>query len=346
MSRYRVAIIGCGHRAPAHIEASRALEQAEVVACCDLDRDRAEAMAARYGLKAYGDAAEMIKAERPDAVNVVTLPATRVALLTLVAELGVRACVSEKPIATGVADWRALCALEAQSTTRFAVSHQFRWQPHLVACQQALASGALGEPLFVDMTAGMNIANQGTHSLNYGRSLIGEARVVSVFANAGGWDGDDASHPAPAMSAAYLTFANGVRGVWTSGAVSPRVGDPNTTWQHVRVAAHAQRGRVSYEEFGRWEIVGPDGAQGGHFGGFDAWGANNHAAQTGLQRAVFAWLDGSAPAPGTSLAESLHEWAAVLAIYQSTLDHRPVELAGFEPGDDLIEQYRAAIGGS
>ena len=345
MRTYRAAVIGCGGRAPAHIEAYQHIPNAEVVACCAPSGVRRDPLAAKYGLKAYADPAEMIRAEKPDIVHLVTWPDTRVALMTLVSELGVPLCTTEKPLAGDVRAWRALSALEKKSGTKFAVCHQMRWQPHLVKCQQAVSSGSLGEVKFLDISAGMNIAGQGTHTLNYGMSLIGDVRVARVFANASGWDDADPGHPGPATSEAYLTFENGLRGLWTSGTTSPRCGDPDTIWQHVRAAAYCERGRVLYEEFGRWEIFGQEFEERGSFGSLEEHGRNNLIAQAGFHQAMFDWLEDESKVPGTNLKQSLHEWEVVLAMYQSTLERRPVELAGFDPADDLVERYRAGLGG-
>jgi len=343
---YKAAIVGCGHRAPAHIEAYRHIPGAEVVACCAPTPARRDALAAKYGLAVYADIGEMVRVERPDIVHLVTWPDTRVSLMTEVAELGVPLCTVEKPIATGVPDWRQLCALEARAETKFGICHQVRWHPYLMPCQDALRSGRLGRVRFLDISAGMNIAGQGTHTLNYGMSLVGDVPVTRVFGNAHGWDAADPGHPGPATTEAYLTFADGGRGLWTSGFTSPRCGDPKTTWQHVRVAAYADTGRVLYEEFGRWEIVGPDGEPDGEargdFGGMDTWRANNLLAQAGFHRAMFDWLEDARRAPGTNLRQSLHEWAVVLALYQSALERRPVELADFDPPDDLVERFRSS----
>jgi predicted dehydrogenase len=174
-------------------------------------------------------------------------------------------------------------------------------------------------------------------------SLVGDVPVARVFGNASGWDAADPGHPGPATTQAYLTFADGGRGLWTSGFASPRCGDPKTTWQHVRVAAYADNGRVLYEEFGKWEIAGPDGETRGDFGGMDTWRANNLLAQAGFHRAMLDWLEDDRKAPGTNLSQSLHEWAVVLALYQSALERRPVELVDFDPPDDLVERFRAAV---
>jgi predicted dehydrogenase len=212
MKTYKAAVIGCGGRAPAHIEAYQQIANAEVVACCAPSGARRDPLAAKYHLRAYADPRQMIESERPDMVHLVTWPDTRLELMSLVAELGVPLCTTEKPLATGVSDWRKLTALEAGAKTRFAVCHQVRWHPRMLQCRQALAGGQLGEVKFLDFSAGMNIAGQGTHTLNYGMALNGDAPVARVFGSASGWDDADPGHPGPATSQAYLTFANGVRG--------------------------------------------------------------------------------------------------------------------------------------
>lgn len=340
MKTYRAAVIGCGVRASAHIDAYQYIAHAEVVACCTPSEQRREPLAAKYGIRSYASAEEMIRAEKPDLVHIVTWPDTRVELLTIVSELGVPLCTTEKPLATGSADWRKLVELERGSRTKFAVCHQVRWQPYLRKCQEALVSGALGKLLFVEMTSGMNIAGQGTHTLNYGMALNGDSSVLRVFGSAAGWDTVDPGHPGPATHEAVLVFANGVRGLWTSGPISPRCGDPGTSWQHVRLAAYAEQGRVLYEEFGKWEIVSPAGKETGDYGGMKRWAENNVIAQAEFHKAMFDWLDDDGKAPGTAMKQALHEWAVVLALYQSALRHSPVEMEGFDPPNELVEQFK------
>jgi predicted dehydrogenase len=338
MSTIRVATIGCGNRSRAHLRADQFIDGAQLVACCDPITERRENLAAEFGLRAYADAQRMLEVEKPDLVHLVTQPALRVELMTIVSDMGVPLSTVEKPIAAGVADWRALCELDQKSKTKFAICHQFRWQQHLVECQKAVASGKLGVVKFLDISAGMNIANQGTHTLNYGRSLIGDPTVTLVTGNAFGWDLGDPAHPAPESTEAYLLFENGVRGLWTLGPISPRVGDPVTTWQHVRVAVYADRGRALYEEFGQWEIISPEGSKGGSYGGMETWERNNLLAQVEFHKALIAWGKDDAKEPGTNLRHSLHEWKVVLAVYTSAVEHRPVEIASFEPEDNLFHR--------
>ena len=67
--KYRVAVIGCGGRSSMHINAYRFIERGEVIACCDLVKEKADERAAEFGIKAYYDAADMIEKENKESQN-------------------------------------------------------------------------------------------------------------------------------------------------------------------------------------------------------------------------------------------------------------------------------------
>jgi predicted dehydrogenase len=340
MAQYKAAVIGCGGRSGTHLAAYKLMDAAVPVACCDLDEEKAAKRAEAFGVKAYSDAKTMIETEKPDIVHIVTAPNVRVQLLTLVSDLGVPMVTVEKPLATGVADWRKLCDLSEGTGTKIAVCHQFRWHPHMVKCQEAVESGKLGDIKFLDFSAGMNISGQGTHILNYGMSLNGNSPVVSVFGAASGTEEADTMHPAPDNTIAHLTFENGVRALWCNGATALRTGDPDIIYQHVRVAAYCDKGRVNYEEFANWEIVSPDGVESGTCSDDDGY----LVAQAGLHNAVIAWHEsGDAAACGTNFKQSLHEWAVVLALYQSALERRIITMTDFDPPEELFDKLLSAL---
>jgi predicted dehydrogenase len=342
MATYRTAIVGCGGRARWHAQAYAWIDRGELVACCDIDAERRDRFAGEFGIAGYADALTMIQQEGPDLVHLVTPPTARVDLMTLVSQEGVPACIVEKPIACQVADWKRLVELEAASGTRFAINHQFRWHANLTRCREALRSGRLGALRTLDFSAGMNISGQGTHMLDYAMSLNEDARVVRVFGAVSGTEGMHGGHPAPDTSIGQVLFHNGVYGVWVNGPTAPRAGDESTTYQHCRVAAYAERGHTLWEEFGRWEVVSPDGTEGGRTADMDDWEAGNHAAQAALTDAMFDWIEDDHSPAGTNLALGLHQWEAVLAMYASALWRRPVEIP-LEPPEDLFSQLAEAL---
>ena len=314
----------------------------ELVACCDIEAECREAFAGQFGIAGYADAAEMVRAEQPDLVQIVTPPTARVGLMRLMNELGVPGCIVEKPIAREVADWRELVALEAEAETKYAVNHQFRWHANLTHCREALQSGKLGQVRFLDTTAGMTISGQGTHMLDYAMSLNDDAPVVRVFGAASGAEAMTGYHPGPDTTVGQLLFANGVYGIWSNGYTAPPVGDPDLVHVHFRVAAYAERGHVLWEGQRNWEIVSPEGREGGFQGAGDLWMPSNHAAQAALCDAMFDWIEDYDKPAGTNLALGLHQWQVVLGLYASALWRKPVEIP-FDPPDDLFDQLAEAL---
>jgi predicted dehydrogenase len=342
MKTYRCAILGCGGRARMHALAYKHVTRGQLVACCDLIEERRQTFAQEFGLAPYADAVKMIRQERPDLIHVVTLPHTRVELLTTVHEQGVPASIVEKPIAYQARDWRALVALEVQTGTKIAVGAQFRYHPDLTRCREAVQSGRLGKVRYLDCSAMGTICDQGVHVIDWAMSLNDDHPVTRVFGLASGAENlTHPRHPSPDTTVAKLTFANGVRGMWNLGRGAPRVLDDPAYYKHCRVAAYTELGHVLYEEFGRWEIVSPDGVQEGHADD-RGWAEGNHLAQANLTNAMFDWLEDDGKPAGTHLKRALAQWNVVLGLYAGTVGRKPVDLP-FDPPDDLWEQLGQAL---
>lgn len=52
MKKVRCAVVGLGAIGPTHVEAITQLEETELVAVCDIVREKAEAMAVKHNCKA------------------------------------------------------------------------------------------------------------------------------------------------------------------------------------------------------------------------------------------------------------------------------------------------------
>lgn len=82
----------------------------ECVALCNRTRGKAEALAAEFGVPAvYDDAAELLKHERLDFVDIITDPGTHRQFVELAAAHGVPV-ICQKPMAPTLADARAMAA--------------------------------------------------------------------------------------------------------------------------------------------------------------------------------------------------------------------------------------------
>ena len=344
MPKYRSAIIGCGGRAYGHANAYQQVSQGELVACANRsDVARREKFAETFQITGYANAEEMLRKEKPDLVHLVAMPDQWRELMPMVSELGIPACLVEKPIACGVEDWRLLCELEAQTATKFGVGKQFRWNLDLMRCQHALRYDELGSLRFLDFSCGMNITAQGTHIIDWAMFLNGDSPIVRVFGNASGTELLESDYPAPDTTSCQVLFENGVYGLWNTGCTSPRVINDSASYKHCRIAAYTDTGHVRFEEFGTWEIICPKLSEYSMFPTTpETWRAYNDRAQVGLTNAMFDWLEDDTRPVETNLKRALHQFNAVLGIYASAISHKPIDIP-FDPPTDLDSQLREAL---
>ncbi|MFO7320174.1 MAG: Gfo/Idh/MocA family oxidoreductase [Chloroflexota bacterium] len=146
--KHRLAIIGTGRSVSNHLTAVRALaDRVDLVAAVDVNTARLAAICEANGIPhQYGSATEMLKAERPELVVIVTPPATHKDLIIECMEAGAWVWC-EKPLCGSLAELDEL--EEAERRTGRAVSTVFQWRfgsagKHL---KSLIAAGALGRPL-------------------------------------------------------------------------------------------------------------------------------------------------------------------------------------------------------
>ena len=136
-------LIGCGYFSRNHLYAWREIEEAEIVAVCDVDAHRANACANEFNIpRAYDRADAMLEGEDLDFVDIVTQAHTHRELVELAASRGI-AIICQKPLAPSLEESRQLVA--SSSTVPFMVHENFRWQRPMLELKRAV--GAIG-PLF------------------------------------------------------------------------------------------------------------------------------------------------------------------------------------------------------
>jgi predicted dehydrogenase len=142
----RAGIIGCGEVAEwFHFPAQHALPFIATVAAADVDRQRAERLAARFGVAAvHSDYVELLDREDLDFVTVCLPPALHRGAVESAAARGVDV-FCEKPMAATPADVERIVDAVHASGIKFMVSQNFRWHPDVVVATQALRAGAIGD---------------------------------------------------------------------------------------------------------------------------------------------------------------------------------------------------------
>jgi nucleoside-diphosphate-sugar epimerase len=98
--------------------------------------------------KRYRDAAEMLERERPDAVHVLTPPATHAAVAILAMEAGCHVLV-EKPMALSTAEVDEMTEVAERVGVTLSTCHNYLFKPSVAKALCLVNSGAVGDPVSV-----------------------------------------------------------------------------------------------------------------------------------------------------------------------------------------------------
>lgn len=140
----KVAVIGCGSISCMHLEPAVALEEAELVAVCDIKPDRAEHAAQKYNAKPYTDYMGMFEKEQLDVVHI-CLPHylhTKVACDAFKKRINV---LSEKPMSIKYEDAIEAVELAEKCGVKYGVIFQCRYNTPSMLVKQRIEDGKLGK---------------------------------------------------------------------------------------------------------------------------------------------------------------------------------------------------------
>ena len=194
-SALRFAIFGAGFWARYQLSAWRELRGAQCVAIYNRTASKAEAIARDFGIPAvYDDAEKLLREVKPDFVDNITEVGGHKPLSLVCATHRVP-CICQKPMASSLADARAMVAAFRKTKTPFFIHENWRWQTPMRALKGILESGVIGTPFRARLTmvSGFDCwANQpalreleqfiltdlGTHILDAARVFFGEANSL------------------------------------------------------------------------------------------------------------------------------------------------------------------------
>jgi predicted dehydrogenase len=155
--RLRVALIGCGQIADAHLQELRRTPAGLVVAVCDQHPELARQAAVRFGVDmAFDNAARMLETARPDVVHVTTPPHTHRSLVLQCLAAGTHVYV-EKPFTIDAAEAEEVVAAADARGRRVCVGHDQLFDPAWQDCRRRVSSGDVGDVVHVDAVQGYDL---------------------------------------------------------------------------------------------------------------------------------------------------------------------------------------------
>ncbi len=156
----KVALTGAGGLGGNHAANFTQTPETEVTVVHDVDLDRAETLASRYGARATTDAADLVS-DDIDVVAVCTPTPAHAEYVIMAAEAG-KHVFTEKPMCRTLEQGRAMLdAVEAAGVT-FMVGHVVRWFPEYARARDIIQSGGIGD-IGVARVARINSQPSGTN---------------------------------------------------------------------------------------------------------------------------------------------------------------------------------------
>lgn len=144
--RTKIGVVGCGNISAAYLPAGKKFENLEVVACADLDLERARGAAAAHGIPRACSVAELLATPSVEIVVNLTIPRAHAAIS--LAALGAGKHVySEKPLALSRVEGRQILALARANGLRVGSAPDTFLGAGIQTCLKALADGLIGEPI-------------------------------------------------------------------------------------------------------------------------------------------------------------------------------------------------------
>ena len=229
MSDVKVGFVGTGGMANAHISQVDTIEEATIVAFCDIEEERAKVAADRYGGEYYTDARRLIDETEVDAIYFCLPPFAHTDIERLAADSG-RHIFVEKPVSMTID--HGLSVLEAvnKNSVISGVGYQGRYQNSEIALRDYLKDKTIGMVVshrwggiaggsdhwwrVMEKSGGM-LHEQATHQVDMIRYLAGEITEVYKL-SAMKINTDQPNHTIPDAEVVSLKFASGAVGQITT----------------------------------------------------------------------------------------------------------------------------------
>ena len=143
MKTWNFGVVGAGLIADFHARAIRDLKNARFVACCDTVAAKAQALAGKYGAKAFDNYEEMLKSRDIDIVTIATPSGLHMEPAVAAAEAG-KHVICEKPIEITLERIDAMVAAHKKAKTRLGGIFPYRFNDMMTPLREAIKSGRLG----------------------------------------------------------------------------------------------------------------------------------------------------------------------------------------------------------
>ena len=223
----KVAIVGVGNIGNVHGGVYQKRSDVEIVAVCDIIKERSDRAAEKYGCQGFYSVKEMLASGiRIDAASMATAGTENGGdhYTPTMELLGVGIPVlGEKPISNDARKAAEMVALARQKNLRYGINLNHRFTPAALRAREWVTAGRLGELNMINMTMWINNPNETSpwfhiralhpHSLDVMRYYAGDVAQVQAFFKRGPRpDGPNGRRVCWSNVQVNLLFKNGILG--------------------------------------------------------------------------------------------------------------------------------------
>lgn len=228
---YGVVVIGCGHIGLEHLQAMYYRDDIRLIGTVDLKEENARFAAKKFGAQSYGtDYREYLSREDVDIVLIATYAKTHLQILKDCLQAG-KHVLCEKPIATNLADGKALFEAAKNSRCKVLIAHVLRHNATYQKTAELIQSGLIGEVKLIRMVQNHHVMDKNRYA-----ALLRDCPPII----------DCAVH--------YVDVIRWFTGleIRSVGGIGARIGDiaPESSYNYGMMTMELSNGGVAYYEAG------------------------------------------------------------------------------------------------
>jgi predicted dehydrogenase len=146
MTKMKIGIIGTGNISGIYLKAPQTLDVLDIVACADIDRERAKEKAEEYGIPKACSVDELLADSEIELVINLTIPGAHAEICKMVLEAGKHVYV-EKPLSITLEDGQELVKLAKEKGLRIGCAPDTFLGGGLQTCRKLIDDGWIGDPI-------------------------------------------------------------------------------------------------------------------------------------------------------------------------------------------------------
>lgn len=146
MRKVKVGVIGCGNISPIYFQAGQKFKNLEIVACADLDLDRAKSRAEEFNIPKYTTVEDIFSDREIEVILNLTNPSSHAEIHLRALESG-KHSYGEKPLAIELEDAQKILALAKEKKLLVGAAPDTFLGGGIQTCRKIIDEGWIGEPI-------------------------------------------------------------------------------------------------------------------------------------------------------------------------------------------------------